>query len=258
MDLISPQHCAAVLKKATAVFLLLVASISVQAASSDDLASFKKSFAAKWAKINPQFRVDTVADSDLPGFYQVQIVNGPLLYATKDGQYFFTGTLYQFKGEEMVNLTDQAAAMQRKQLMAQLKPSEMIVFSPAAPVKTKRVITVFTDVDCGYCLKLHKEVPELNARGIEVRYMAYPRAGVGSKSYDKIVSAWCAENQQDALTALKNRQTIPTKTCDNPVAEQFQMGRQMGVTGTPAIVLQDGTLIPGYKPAPALAKSLGL
>jgi thiol:disulfide interchange protein DsbC len=133
----------------------------------------------------------------------------------------------------------------------------MIVFSPKGQVKAS--VTVFTDVDCGYCQKLHEEVPALNAKGIEVRYLAYPRAGIGSPSYNKIVSAWCANDQQDALTKLKRRQPIPTNICaGNPVAAQFALGGKMGVRGTPALVLESGRLLPGYMPADRLAAELGV
>ncbi|MFT5670969.1 MAG: thiol:disulfide interchange protein DsbC, partial [Glaciecola sp.] len=115
------------------------------------------------------------------------------------------------------------------------------------------------DVDCGYCRKLHEEVPALNAKGIEVRYLAYPRAGIGSPSYNKIVSAWCAVDQQNALTKLKQLEPIPTNICaGNPVAAQFALGGKMGVRGTPALVLDSGRLLPGYMPADRLAAELGV
>ena len=116
----------------------------------------------------------------------------------------------------------------------------MVIF-PAVG-ETKGVVSVFTDVDCGYCRKLHQEVPKLNQMGIEVRYLAYPRAGVGSRSYQKIVSAWCAADPNKAMTQLKSGMEIPDVSCENPVAAQFDLGQQVGVTGTPAIVLEDGRL----------------
>jgi thiol:disulfide interchange protein DsbC len=122
----------------------------------------------------------------------------------------------------------------------------------------KATISVFTDVDCGYCRKLHLEVPELNARGIEVRYLAFPRQGTTSPSFDKLVSAWCAADRNDAITRLKRGETIPRKSCANPVERQYVLGHQMGVEGTPAIIFEDGSLHPGYAPAADLAKLLGL
>ena len=117
---------------------------------------------------------------------------------------------------------------------------------------------MFTDIDCGYCRKLHREIPQLNEMGIEVSYLAYPRAGIGSQSYSKYVSAWCAEDKLGALTLAKNGQEIPAKNCDNPIAAQYELGQQMGISGTPAIVLEDGRLIPGYLNAQKLANALGV
>lgn len=243
------------IKAVATVFMSLFFAFSVQAA---DLAAFQKQFSAKLLKVNPKFAIAAVAESGMPGIYEVQIDNGPKLYVDAQGDYFFTGTLYQLDGGAMVNLTEQAQTRDRQKLMAQLNPAEMIIFKPVAPVKTKAYVTVFTDVDCYYCQKLHKEVPEMNARGIEVRYMAFPRAGVGSPSYKKIATAWCSDNPQDVMTRLKNKEPVDVIECETPVAKQYELGKRMGVTGTPAILLPDGTLIPGYRPAAELAKTLGI
>jgi thiol:disulfide interchange protein DsbC len=132
----------------------------------------------------------------------------------------------------------------------------MLKFKPKG--ETRAVVSVFTDVDCGYCRKLHLEMADMNALGIEVRYLAFPRAGVGSPTYDKIVSAWCADDRNQALTDLKLGKDIPNRACPNPVAKQYELGHDIGVTGTPAIVLEDGRLLPGYMPAAELAGLLGL
>jgi thiol:disulfide interchange protein DsbC len=211
------------------------------------------------SKLNATYKVESVEKAEVPGFYKVRTTSGALIYADETATFFFMGNLFQLEGgEQLVNLTAKDAAEQRIALVKTFNPEEMIVFSPQKPVETKAIINVFTDVDCGYCQKLHQEVPQMNALGIEVRYMAFPRAGVGSKTYNKLVSAWCADDQQSAMTALKARQTIPEKTCDNPVADQYALGKALGVRGTPAIVLQDGTLIPGYKPADKMAEALGI
>ena len=118
-------------------------------------------------------------------------------------------------------------------------------FMRHAPELTKATITVFTDIDCGYCRKLHQDVPELNRLGVAVRYLAFPRAGIGSDSYDKAVSVWCADDQQKALTKAKAGKDIEMKTCVNPVAEQYGLVDAFGVTGTPAIFYEDGTLQAG-------------
>lgn len=193
----------------------------------------------------------------MAGFYEVQVDGGPMLYVSASGEYFFDGSLYQVSSGQFVNVRDMRLNDERKSLFANRSTSDMIIFKPTG--QTKAVMNVFTDVDCGYCRKLHREVAELNAYGIEVRYLAYPRAGIPSESYNKIATAWCAKDQQDIFTRVKNGENIPTSVCaDNPVAEHFALGRDLGVTGTPSIILMDGTMIPGYQPAADLAKIFGL
>ncbi len=198
-----------------------------------------------------------IGDAPVAGFYEVQVENGPILYVSADGNYFFDGSLYQVRPGQFVNIRDMQLNEERRELFASRGTKDMIIFKPDGV--TKAIMNVFTDVDCGYCRKLHQEVPQLNALGIEVRYLAYPRAGIPSESYNKIATAWCADDARDTLTRIKNGERIPTAVCsDNPVAEHFRLGRQLGVTGTPAVILMDGTLIPGYQPAKDFAKILGL
>lgn len=246
--------------KRISVFLVTFFTLSmpVFAETSQQMAADKQVIAEKLLKVNASYKIINFKPSGLQGFYKVQLDNGPSLYISKTGDHFFEGNLYAIKNNKLVSLTDQDAANDRLVLMKEFNPAEMIIFSPKLPVKKKATITVFTDVDCGYCQKLHQEVPELNAHGVEVRYLAYPRAGIGSPTYKKLVSAWCAKNKQEALTQSKNRQSIPEISCDNPVEKQFNLGRRMGINGTPAIILDDGTLIPGYKPAPDMLKVLGI
>ena len=117
---------------------------------------------------------------------------------------------------------------------------------------------MFTDIDCGYCQKLHREIPQLTAAGIQVRYLAYPRAGIPSSSYDKYQSVWCNDDQQTALTAAKAGQSVASAECENPIAETFNLGRDVGVRGTPTMVFDDGTVVPGYVQYEQLIARLGL
>lgn len=198
-----------------------------------------------------------IGEAPIDGFYEVQVESGPVLYVSANGEHFFDGNLYQVKAGQFVNVRDMRLNDERQTLFSSRSTSDMIIFKPAG--QTKAVMNVFTDVDCGYCRKLHREVAELNAYGIEVRYLAYPRAGIPSESYNKIATAWCAKDQQDILTRVKNGESIETAVCeDNPVAEHFALGRDLGVSGTPSIILMDGTMIPGYQPAADLAKIFGL
>lgn len=210
----------------------------------------------KLKALRPDIPIERVALSPLPGIYQLEIAGGTVFYGTADGKYLFAGDLYELGESDLINLAEQDRIGKRQELMAAVDVDDMVVF-PAGGER-KAVINVFTDVDCGYCRKLHNEVPALNAMGVEVRYLAYPRAGIGSESYTKIVSAWCSDDPNEAITALKSGDSIPDNTCTNPVAAQYELGHAVGVSGTPAIVLEDGRLLPGYMPAEALAETIGI
>jgi len=200
---------------------------------------------------------DSVKKSAFPGLYEV-IVGTEVIYVSEDVNYVFYGSIIDRKNK--INLTkvaqdeaEKAYAVKRKAIMAKQDPAQTITYKAK---NEKEVLTVFTDIDCPYCAKIHKEVPALNAKGITVQYYLFPRAGVGSPSYKKAVSAWCADNKQEALTKAKNREAIPAKDCENPVAAQYKLGQEIGVTGTPALITESGTLIPGYMPADALIAQL--
>lgn len=208
-------------------------------------------------EVRPDLPVASVADSQLEGFHEVTMQGGMVLYMSDVANYLFAGDLFYVEPEGLVNATEKVRIEQRRVLLDELDEEDMVVFAPR-PELTQTTITVFTDIDCGYCRKLHQEVPELNRLGIAVRYLAYPRAGVGSISYDKAVSAWCADNPQVALTKAKNGETIAAKTCENPVAAQLEIGGAFGVTGTPAIIYENGYLQSGYLPADEMARRLGV
>ena len=204
----------------------------------------------------PDLQYEQPRPSPMHGLFEVQVKGGPLLYVSGDGTHFIAGELFEVQESGFVNLAEQALLKPRAELIAAVRPEDMIIFAPQNP---KATITVFTDVDCGYCRKLHNEIAELNDLGIAVRYLAFPRAGLGSPSFRKIASAWCAKDPRAALTSLKNGEEIPENVCaDNPVAAQMLLGEKVGVNGTPALVLEDGTLVPGYRPAKELAKLLGI
>ena len=202
--------------------------------------------------------IESVRSSPAPGIAEVQIENGPLIYATEDGAYFFlNGDLHQTSATGAINLTEERRAVTRKEQLATVSVDDMVIFSPEG--ETRDYIAVFTDVTCFYCQKLHREVEQLNAKGIEVRYLAFPRGGIDSDGAQKLATAWCAEDQQATLTELKAGIELPVNDCaDNPIAAQYQLGEEMGVSGTPAIVTSSGLMIPGYRPADDLAALLEL
>ena len=203
----------------------------------------------------PGMPVSRVGPSPLPGIYMVEMQDGSVLYADSEVSHVIAGDLYALTDAGPVNLAEVRRQDRRRQLLADVDLSDLIVF---APQETKAVVNVFTDVDCGYCRKLHQERDELAGYGIEIRYLAYPRAGVESQTYENMVSAWCADDRQRAITRLKQGDSVPAQTCANPVAEQYELGAAVGVGGTPTLVTPAGELIPGYLPAAELAKRLGL
>lgn len=200
----------------------------------------------------PTAKTVAIADSPVDGLLQVQI-NSDIVYVTEDAEYLFQGQLMDI--DTRTNVTDEAKSVIRQGLLAEVKNDDQIIFASES-ADAKYDLMVFTDIDCGYCRKLHDQIEEYNAEGISIHYMAFPRAGVGSDSYDKFVSVWCAADQQGALTLAKNGIDPEPKSCKNPIAEQYELGREIGVTGTPALVTADGTLIPGYMPPEQLLARL--
>lgn len=203
----------------------------------------------------PGLKISSVRESEAKGLYEVQSNNGDTIYTTSDGQYLLTGDLLKVTSDGIANVTEEARAGGRRNTMENYGDEGVISFKAS---NEKAVIDVFTDIDCPYCRKLHDEVPQLNDYGITVNYYAYPRSGPGTPSFVKYVSVWCAKDQKSAMSSAKAGKTVATATCENPVLEQFQLGQQVGVTGTPAIVLEDGKIVRGYVPAENLAEGLGL
>ena len=234
----------------------LAAALCAVSASAQDVKDRMASALSRFA--GQPIAVEAVRPSPAPGIVEVQIQNGPLLYATADGDYFFlNGDLHQISTSGAVNLTEERRSVARKEQLASVSVDDMVVFSPEGAVRD--YVSVFTDVTCFYCQKLHREVDQLNAKGIEVRYLAFPRGGMNSEGAKKLATAWCAEDQQTTLTELKAGMDLPVNDCpDNPIGAQYQLGQDMGVTGTPAIITSSGLMIPGYRPAADLAAVLGL
>lgn len=196
-------------------------------------------------------KISSVEASPKEGWYQA-FYGSEILYVSADGQFIFSGTLLGLSGDSPENYTEAAVmakasemSPQRAAVIAGIKEDDMVIFKAK---DEKYAITVFTDVDCAYCRKLHKEVPQLNDLGITVRYLAFPRAGVGSSSYDKLVSVWCSDDKPEAMDNAKLKRQFSNKTCPNPVASQYQLTRDFGLSGTPALILPDGELIAGYMP----------
>jgi thiol:disulfide interchange protein DsbC len=178
------------------------------------------------------------------------------MYVTVDGAHMIVGDMYAI-GDDLSNVTEQRRVVQRMTLMDQVALADMVIF----PAKGERraVVNIFTDVDCGYCRKLHNEIDQYAELGIEVRYLAYPREGLESDTASTMRSVWCSSDPSTAMTRAKNSQRIAQRECPtDPVDEQFALGQRLGVSGTPSIITDSGEMFPGYIPAPQLAQRLGL
>lgn len=231
--------------------LILGAAFSLALASGAVLA--KDVPAGLGEKLAPLFggAPDSLQATPLEGLFEAKF-GGDILYVSGDGRYIMTGEMID--AETRVSLTEESRSADRKELVKTIDAGKTVEFK--AKGEEKHVLYAFTDVDCQFCVKLHREVPALNEQGVTVRYLAYPRAGVGSPAYKKMVNVWCAEDKQDAMTKVKNGEEIPAKDCENPVAADFDLGRKLGVNGTPALLTTDGMMIPGYRPADQLVKML--
>jgi len=202
------------------------------------------------AKSMPSVKIDSVKPSEVKGLYEV-IVGASIFYVSEDGKYLLQGRLIDVAARK--DLTEEKLSGTRKQAIEKIGQENMIVFKPKI---SKYTVSVFTDIDCGYCRKLHSEIDQYLAQGITIQYLFFPRAGKGSDSYNKAVSVWCAKDRNAALTDAKKGNTPPAKTCDNPVDEHMQLGADFDVKGTPMIVTEKGNIYPGYLPAKQLLEAL--
>jgi thiol:disulfide interchange protein DsbC len=197
-------------------------------------------------------KIEDLRPSPIAGIYEF-VQGADVSYITTDGKFFIDGNVYDMKSRE--NLTEDIRAHARVALVGAVPESEMLIFSPPNP---KYTITVFTDVDCAYCRKLHSDMAELNRLGIRVRYMFYPRTGPGTESWHKAEVVWCSPNRNDALTRAKAGAVLDlSKTCGaTPVKREYDLGQSIGVRGTPAILTDSGEYIPGYMPPRELLEQI--
>jgi thiol:disulfide interchange protein DsbC len=203
------------------------------------------------AKKFPEVKVEDIKPSPMPGIYQVP-VGADMAYVSADGRYIIAGDLYEI--DTRVNLTEQGRSQARVKLLSKLDERDMIVFTPQV---VKYTITVFTDVECGYCRKLHSQIDQLTKLGIKVRYAAYPRQGPGTSDWHKMEQVWCSKDRQTAITQAKLGQAVQTPNCGaTPVGKQFQLGEDLGVRGTPAIFTRNGDYIGGYLAPDELVKQI--
>ena len=234
-----------VLKKVLVVFTACLFITPVFAEDSG-LENARKNISKQFKGVNPA----NIFPSPVSGLYQV-LMPPRFFYASANGRYIVDGNLIDMTTKENVS-----QGPRNKSVSAAINAmgeDSMIIFGDKG---LKHTVTVFTDIDCGYCRKLHNEVKKYNKFGIRVRYMAYPRAGIGSDSFNKADAVWCSKDKAKAMTQAKNGANVKAEKCDSPVAQHYALGNMIGIRGTPAIVLDDGTVVPGYIPAARLGEAL--
>ncbi len=202
-------------------------------------------------ELNPRIGIDRIGPAPFPGFREV-VASGQVVYVSDDGKYLFQGGLLDIAQRK--DLSEVAMAKVRADVLKTLPVSDRIVFAPAG--KPKHTVVVLTDIECGYCRKFHNDIAEYTKRGIQVEYLAFPRAGIGSPDYKKMVSVWCADDRRKAMTDAKNDRAVAPKSCNTPVDMQHAAGLRMGLTGTPMILTTNGEMLGGYLPPDALQQRL--
>lgn len=211
-----------------------------------------KQIKAELVRAFPELQPAIVKPSSVAGLYEVEL-DSKIFYTTSDGKYLVMGDVVDLRSQS--NLTEARRAALRTRILDSVGEENMIVMGPDKP---QRTVTVFTDVDCGYCAKFHLDVPALNKQGVKVRYLFYPRAGLNSESYRRSVAVWCAKDRVKAIGVAKAGGKLEMKTCPNPVESHYRLGERLDVNGTPSIFVDNGKVLPGYVPAPRLLGMLGI
>lgn len=227
------------------------AAAALLALSLPVLATPEQEINKRLQSVDPQLKADRIAKTPVPGMLEV-LVDGQVFYFSADGRYMFQGELVDMSSRQ--SLTEPVRREVRLSALKQVPAKTMLIYP--AKGERKQTITVFTDIDCGYCRKLHEHMGEMNELGIEVRYLAFPRAGLGSDSHRKAVNAWCADQPLEALTQAKRGQRLPEQKCDDPVKLHMAVAQQLGVNATPTIITDRGSFLPGYLPPAELMARL--
>lgn len=230
------------------LFLALWSFIPTLTAAAESDA--EKQIGASLRAAFPDADIARITMSQIPGLYEVML-DADVIYVTADGRYVLHGDLLDL--HERRNLSEDQRAVTRVDLLSKVPAGEMIEFAPANP---RYSVYVFTDTSCGYCRRLHQNIPEINRLGIAVRYLAYPRSGTHGDVYENMVSVWCAADPRKALTDAKLGKPVKDTRCANPVEKEFRLGQLIGVHGTPAIYREDGRSLGGYLSPPELLEAL--
>ena len=202
----------------------------------------------------PGSKIESIQPSEIPDLYKVFYGDVQPIYVSSNGSFFIYGEMFKIEQNKIINLTNNEIENQRSKIINSISESEFISFPAENEIFS---IAIFTDVDCTYCRKLHEQIDDYNNLGISINYLAFPRSGIGTKSFSKMVSAWCSDNPKQTLTKLKKGKDLNLVFCDTqPVAKHYTIGQKIGISGTPAIVTKLGELLPGYYPPNELLEKL--
>ena len=188
--------------------------------------------------------------TDMKDIYWVTASGLPSFFTDKSGKHIIQGQIIAVGAEAPVDISGALVAKAAQEALKAVDKKDMIIYP--AKGETKSVVYSFTDADCPYCIKLHEEMSDINARGIEVRYLAWPR---NEGSIPKMEAIWCSEDRKAAMDQAKMGANVQAPSCNNPVKEQIELGMSLGVRGTPAIFTESGQQIGGYLPAAQLAQT---
>ena len=223
--------------KNSLISFILIFSVSVSA-SQDNIREGLKNILPDGAVI------ELIEPSPIPGIYAVYYGDLQPIYVTQDGSFFIYGDIYKININSISNITEKSIAERRKLILQNIPSEELISFKSS---NEQFSVIVFTDVDCGYCRKLHNQIDEYNSLGISINYAAFPRSGLGTSAFTKMVGAWCSTNPKQSITYLKDGKQLDLNFCDSqPVSKHYAIGKKIGITGTPAIISSEGELFPGY------------
>lgn len=231
---------------------ILAGAFAMSACAADDSKAARDAVEA----LGPGIKVESIAPAPLPGYYQV-VASGRMVYVSADGRYMINGNLIDLKSK--TDLSAASWSTLRKAELAKVPASQRLVYSPPNP---KHTVTIFTDVDCGFCRQLHAHIDEYNKQGIAVEYVFWPRegvkttAGADTPSYTKAVSVWCSADRKTAFNEAMGGGSVKAASCANPVKDEFELGERLGVNGTPTIVTENGDVVGGYVTPAQLLKAV--
>ena len=216
---------------------IILSIFLISCSASYEVDDAEKAFTEKY----PNLKIESIKKVD-SSFFEI-IIKDQILYLTADLKHLLAGNIIDLKTGN--NLTEARVKKHRSSVLKNILDADTIIYKPK---ETSHVITVFTDISCPYCKKLHNEIDKLLENNIEVRYVLFSRNGKNDVAYRDMVSIWCSTNKKELIEKAFNDDFLSSKNCENPLDKNYQLGYELRVNGTPMIFTEDGAVIPGYLP----------